>query len=65
MRSVYKANRIKGLRIQYLDGQLERVRLGNCSMVDWEGIRHFIHFYEERLNKMMFKKISNGEADKD
>lgn len=54
--TVYTYNS-NGLEVIYLKGQLYRIKLLEAEMIDWDGIKHAISFYEDEIDQALFQAV--------
>ncbi len=59
IQSVYTYN-TNGLELIYLKGQLYKINLLETDIIDWDGVKHDIPFYEDEIDSKLFKKV-NGK----
>ncbi len=46
------------IELSYHKGVLYEIQILKADIIDWEGLRHFVAFYEEDLDKTYFSLIT-------
>ncbi|MCT4580817.1 MAG: hypothetical protein N4A35_05310 [Flavobacteriales bacterium] len=52
----YYTDKDDSFQITYINGYLLSINLYTADMIDWDGLKHGIPFYEEDINLELFHK---------